>query len=156
MRRTMFSATLLISCLAGAAGAQATPTPDVAALRREVESLNRQMEAAFNRGGLKGAAAFYADNAVMRSAHEVAAQGRAAIDRYFRGISNPKSWKLDVYGVTAGVSNTVYETGMSTLVSGSPERTSKFQFLVVWQRQSNGALRIVLDYYHLPEPAGTR
>ena len=155
MRRTTFIAAVLAVCLSPGAGAQ-TATPDPAALRREVETLNRQMEAAFNRGDLKGAAAFYADNAVGRSPHDVAAQGRAAIDRYFGGISNPKSWKLDVYGVTAGANNTVYQTGMSTLVSGSPERTSKFQFLLVWERQRNGTLRIVLDYYHLPESTGGR
>ena len=156
MRRTTFIAAVLAASLSARAGAQAPTTSDPAALRREVESLNKQMEAAFNRGDLKGAAAFYADNAVVRSPHDVAAQGRAAIDRYFGGISNPKSWKLDVYDVTAGANNTVYQTGMSTLVSGSPERTSKFQFLLVWERQRNGTLKIVLDYYHLPESTGGR
>ena len=137
------------------ANGQATPSRDANAVRREVDSLNRAMEAAVARGDLKGAAAFYADNAVVRSAHSVEAQGRAAVDRYFLGISNAKSWKLDIYGVTAArESNLVYQTGRSTLVHGSPERTSVVQFLVVWERQRDGALKIVLDYYHVPEPAG--
>ena len=134
---------------------QVTPSRNENAVRREVESLNRAMEAAVARGDLKAAAAFYADNAIVRSAHAVQAQGRAAVDQYFLGISNAKSWKLDVYGVTVPrQSNLVYQTGRSTLVHGSPERTSVVQFLVVWERQRDGALKIVLDYYHVPEPGG--
>ena len=140
---------------ADVASAQATPSRDPTAVRREVESLNRAMEAAVARGDLKAVAAFYANNAVVRSAHGVQAQGRAAVDQYFVGIANAKSWKLDVYGVTVPQeSNLVYETGRSTLVHGSPKRTSVVQFLVVWERQRDGALRIVLDYYHAPEPTG--
>lgn len=125
---------------------------DPAALRREVEALNREMEAAFNRGDLKAVAAFYTDNAVVRTPRQVAAQGRAAIDSYFIRIRNPKRWTLDVYGVSAPEgTDLVYETGMSTLVSGSPAVTSRVQFALVWKRQSNGQLRIILDYYHSSE-----
>ena len=110
------------------------------------------METAFGRGEMKAVAAFYADNAVVRSANQVAAVGRTALDAYWAGIASPKSWKLDVFGVTPGPNtNLVYQTGRSTLVSGSPQRTSVFDFVVVWQRQSNGQLKIILDYYHTPE-----
>jgi len=137
------------------ATAQANPSRDATAVRREVEALNRAMEAAVARGDLRGVAAYYADNAVVRSPHSVEAQGRAAVEQYFVGIGNAKRWKLDVYGVTAPrESNLVYQTGRSTLVHGSPERTSVVQFLLVWERQRDGALKIVLDYYHAPEPAG--
>lgn len=150
MRRIALTAIPLL--LAATAATAQTPVARDSALRREVEGLNRAMETAFGRGDLKGVAAFYADNAVVRSAHQVAAVGRSALDAYWAGIASPKSWKLDVYGVTAGPNtNLVYQTGRSTLVSGSPPRTSVFDFVVVWQRQSNGQLKIVLDYYHTPE-----
>jgi ketosteroid isomerase-like protein len=150
LTRTLVVACLM-ACVPAAVRAQAA-APDPAALRREVEALNREMEAAFNRGDLKAVAAFYADNAVVRTSRQVAAQGRAAIDRYFTGIQNPKRWKLDVYGVSAPEgSDLVFQTGLSTLVSGSPEHISPFEFALVWKRQSNGKLRIVLDYYHSPE-----
>ena len=139
----------VIACAPALGWAQPSTASDPAALRREVEALNREMEAAFNRGDLKAVAAFYADNAVVRTSRQVSAQGRAAIDQYFTGISNPKRWKLDVYGVSAAEgSDLVFQTGLSTLVSGSPERVSPFEFALVWKRQSNGKLRIVLDYYH--------
>jgi ketosteroid isomerase-like protein len=142
----------LLLCAPLLAQAQ-TPAPsDPAALRREVEALNREMEAAFNRGDLKTVASFYADNAVVRTSRQVAAQGRAAIDRYFTSIQNPRRWKLDVYGVSAPEgSDLVFQTGLSTLVSGTPEHVSPFEFALVWKRQSNGKLRIVMDYYHAPE-----
>lgn len=121
-------------------------------LWREVESLNREMEAAFNRGDLKAVAAFYADNSVVRHATGVAAKGRHQVDAYWAGVKDGKRWSLEVRGVTAAENtNLVYETGKSTLVSGSPEHTSVVGFLLVWQRQSNGKLKILLDYYH-PEP----
>lgn len=129
------------------ARAQATPVADTAALRREVEQLNRDMESAFNRGDARGAAAYYADDAIVRTAGGIVAQGREAIDRYFLSIDHPKSWKLDVIQV-GGTSDMAYQVGRSTLVHGSPERTSIVQFLVIWKRQSDGRLRMLLDYYH--------
>lgn len=124
---------------------------DTAALRREVEQLNRGMEAAVNRGDLKGAAAFYADDAIVRTAGQIVAQGRKQVDEYFTGIAHAKSWKLDVIQV-GGTRDNAWQVGRSTLVHGQPERTSVVQFLVVWTRQPDGQLRISLDYYHSAEP----
>jgi len=124
---------------------------DTAALRREVEQLNRGMEAAVNRGDLKGAAAFYADDAIVRTAGQIVAQGRRQVDEYFTGIAHAKSWKLDVIQV-GGTRDNAWQVGRSTLVHGQPERTSVVQFLVIWTRQPDGRLRISLDYYHSAEP----
>jgi ketosteroid isomerase-like protein len=119
---------------------------------REIESLNREMTAAFNRGDMKKVASFYADNAVVRHGTGVAANGRQQIDAYWAGIKDAKSWALEVRGVTpAEGTNLVYQTGKSTLVSGTPEHASVVGFLLVWQRQPDGKLKAILDYYH-PEP----
>ena len=154
MRKRTLVITSLLALAPRLTQAQTPAASDPSAVRREVEALNREMEAAFNRGDLKAVAAFYADNAVVRTSRQVAAQGRAAIDRYFTGIQNPKRWKLDVYGIsTPEGSDLVFQTGLSTLVSGSPEHVSPFEFALVWKRQNNGKLRIVMDYYHTPERA---
>ena len=139
---------MLTALLFAVAQAQAT---DTAALRREVEQLNRGMEAAFNRGDLKGAAAFYSDDAIVRTASGIVAQGRRGVDEYFTGIGHPKSWKLDVIQV-GGTRDHAWQVGRSTLVHGQPQRTSVVQFLLLWKRQRNGQLRITLDYYHSAEP----
>jgi uncharacterized protein (TIGR02246 family) len=126
-------------------------TTDTAALRREVEQLNRGMEEAVNRGDLKAAAAFYADDAIVRTAGQIVAQGRKQVDEYFTGIAHAKSWKLDVIQV-GGTRDNAWQVGRSTLVHGQPERTSVVQFLVIWQRQRDGKLRVALDYYHSATP----
>jgi ketosteroid isomerase-like protein len=123
--------------------------------RREIETLNREMAAAFNRGDMKAVSAYYADNAIVRSATGVAAVGRKQLDAYWAGIKDAKSWALEVRGVTpAEGTDLIYQTGKSTLVSGSPEHASVVGFLLVWQRQTDGKLKILLDYYH-PEPQRT-
>lgn len=145
-----FACIFLVATLPATAIAQ-KPLADTTALRREVEQLNRDMEAAFNRGDLLGAASFYADDGIVRTAGGIVAQGRAALDNYFTGIGDPKSWKLDVIQV-GGTPDMAWQVGRSTLVYGNPQRTSIVQFLVIWKRQSDGQLRIHLDYYHSAEP----
>jgi ketosteroid isomerase-like protein len=127
------------------AGQRAAPT-DTAALRREIEQLNRGMVDAVNRGDLKGAAAFYADDAVVRTATSVVAAGRTAIDRYFESIGKA-TWQLDVIAV-GGHPDAPYQVGRSTLIHGTGPNTSIVNFVVYWKRQANGQLRILLDYYH--------
>ena len=105
------------------------------------------MEAAVNRGDLLAAAAFYADDAVVRTATSVVAKGRAAIDRYFQSIGQARSWKLDVRD-TGGPRDMPWQVGRSTLVHGAKPDTSVVDFLVIWKRQPDGQLRIMLDYYH--------
>jgi ketosteroid isomerase-like protein len=131
--------------------AQRPASTDTVALRGEIEQLNRGMEAAVNRGDLLAAAAFYADDATVRTANGVDARGRGAIDGYFQGLANAKSWKLDLIQV-GGTRDVAYEVGKSTLVHGQPERTSIVYFVVVWKRQPNGQLKIILDYYHSARP----
>ena len=75
MRKSTLAIAIVLMCAPVLARAQTPPASDPAALRREVEALNRDMEAAFNRGDLKAVAAFYADNAVVRTSRQVAAQG---------------------------------------------------------------------------------
>jgi ketosteroid isomerase-like protein len=104
------------------------------------------MEAAVNRGDLKAAAAFYADDAIVRTLQGIDAQGRAAVDRYFEGIGKAQ-WKLDVIQV-GGLPDSPYQVGRSTLIHGTRPDTSIVGFVLLWKRQSNGQLRIALDYYH--------
>lgn len=129
------------------------PPPSAAdvAARAEVEALNTAMTVAFNRGDMKAVSAHYADNAVIRSAEWLDARGRAQVDAYFADLAAPKSWALEVRDVVDNGDGLVFQTGVSTLVHGNPERTSRVVFNLVWKRQSDRTLRIVLDYYHRAE-----
>jgi ketosteroid isomerase-like protein len=160
--RLSFRLTLALAMLSAAATTgsaqqrrvpQARPeTPAAAALRAEVEGLNRALEETFARGDMKAVAAFYADSAVIRTPRSVAARGRAELDAYFAGIANAKGWKLEVYGVDQGANGLVFQTGRSMLTMAD-DHVATVEFSLVWQRDATGRLRILLDYYHVPEPA---
>lgn len=123
-------------------------SPDPAAIRTEVESVNRAMETAFNRGDLLAVARFYADDAVIMGPG-TRVRGRERVDQYWLGISNPKSWRLEVFEV-GGSRDEPWQLGRSTLVSGSSsgqDHTSVVDFIVLWRRQADGQLRIYVDMY---------
>ena len=135
-----------VTFMLSAAPLAAQQATDSVALRREIEQLNRGMEAAVNRGDMKGAAAFYADDAIVRGPRGVVARGRAEIDRYFMDIGKAV-WKLDVIQV-GGDARAPYQVGRSTLIHGPRPDTSIVSFVVYWKRQPDGKLKILLDYYH--------
>ena len=137
--------------LAGCAHAPSSATirNTTTALRAEVESINRQMEEAYNRGDMLGVAQYYADDAVLKGPRGYEVRGRSAIDAFWRGIQNPKSWRLEAFDI-GGSANEAYQYGRSTLVqSGSPtDRTSVTNFVVIWKRGADGKLRIALDFFN--------
>jgi len=119
------------------------------ALRQEIDSLNRAMEQTFAKGDMAAVARFYADDAKLMGPRNADVSGRAAIDRYWLGIKGAKSWKLDVLEV-GGDRSTAYQIGRSTLVTSGAtgDQTSVSRFVVIWKRQSDGQLRIAVDFYH--------
>jgi ketosteroid isomerase-like protein len=133
---------------ARAPAATATPPRDTV-LYDEIIRLNRAMEAAIGRGDVAAAARFYADDARILGPRGFEVSGRAAIDDYWASIGNARSWKLEAWDV-GGSRDEAYQVGRSTLVHGAPgqERTSVVEFVVIWKRQSDGQLRIALDFYH--------
>ena len=94
----------------------------------------------------KAAGAFYADNAIIRTARGIVASGRPEIDRYFERVTDA-GWKLDVIAV-GGHPDAPYQVGRSTLIHGVRQDTSVVDFVVYWRRQPDGTLKIELDYYH--------
>lgn len=149
--RLFLRAAVLLILAAPSVSAQARTPTESSTIRREIDGQLQAMAAAFNKGDVKGAASFYADNAIIASGSGVVASGRRQLDAYFTELSNPKSWKLESHFVT-GDNNVAYQGGLSTLVHGDPERTSVVQFLVRWERQRDNTMKIALDYYHSPSP----
>jgi ketosteroid isomerase-like protein len=130
---------------------QRRPSLDVAKnpdLWREIKAVNDSMTAAFNKGDLLAVARFYTDDGIVDGPRGDRVQGRAALDKYWTGIRNPKSWKLEVLGV-GGHPDFPYQIGRSTLVTSSPngDQTSVVEFLALWRREADGRLRLAVDYY---------
>jgi CubicO group peptidase (beta-lactamase class C family) len=99
--------------------------PQDPALRAEIQAVNDSMVAAFNRGDMLAVARFYADDARIDGERGELVQGRAAVDKYWASIRNPKSWKLDVIAV-GGHRDTPYQIGRSTLVTAIGPPLSSF------------------------------
>ena len=119
------------------------------ALKAEIEAVNRQMEVAFGRKDLLAVAKFYADDARLIGPRGQEVRGRAAIDAYWIGVRNPKSWRLEAFDI-GGSLDEAYQFGRSTLVqeNSTGDRTSVTDFVVIWKRGSDGRWKIALDFYH--------
>ena len=130
-----------------------TPAVDTrnssASLRAEIEGINRELEAAFNRKDMLAVARYYADDARLIGPRGQEIRGRAAIDAYWLGVRNPKSWRLEAFDI-GGSRNEAYQFGRSTLVQEGTagDRTSVADFVVIWKRGADGRLRMALDFYH--------
>jgi uncharacterized protein (TIGR02246 family) len=120
-----------------------------ASLRAEIEGINRELEAAFNRKDMQAVARYYTDDARMIGPRGQEIRGRAAIDAYWLGVRNPKSWRLEAFDI-GGSRNEAYQFGRSTLVQEGTagDRTSVADFVVIWKRGADGRLRMALDFYH--------
>jgi ketosteroid isomerase-like protein len=138
--------TCVLTLGAVAVGTSATAQPRT--LRAEIEAVHHSMMAVFNRGNPAAVARFYTDDARVDGERAAPIRGRAAIDQYWRSITNAKSWKLDIIEV-GGSRDQPYEIGRSTLTtSGSNgDRVSVVEYLVLWRREPSGTLRIAVDYY---------
>ena len=116
---------------------------------RQIESLNREMEAALRRNDLLSVASFYADDAVLLGPAGQRVEGRTAIDRYWSDLRGAADWKLASEKL-GGDRETVYQIGKSRLVTlrSGAEQVHETRFVVVWRRQPSGTYRIEVDVYH--------
>lgn len=148
----MFRSTLLVLAAAAPLSAQAPPGYSAArqAMWAEVRLMNDSLEAAFNGGDVASVARFYADDARMRGPGSPETRGRSAIDAYWSGITDPVRWRLEVIDV-GGNRDLTYQIGRSHLTTrgqDGQERTYTTDFAVVWERQPDGSLRMILDLWN--------
>ena len=147
------------ACRTAAPVAQSQALED-RAIRRELAAINDAMAATFNRGDYLGAARFYTDDAQIIGPG-VRVTGRAAVDRYWTSLPAGATWRLDVLDAGGG-RNSPWQLGRSTLVmptrgGDGTTSTSVVDFLAVWRRQPDGALKLYIDMYvPVPRPAAPR
>jgi ketosteroid isomerase-like protein len=146
MRRAIVAGVLAFLS-AGALPAQ-QPARVRPALRAELMAMHDSLISAFKGKDAAAVARFYADDARMDGERGQVVQGRAAIDRFWAGVANPKSWKLEVITVGGGADQP-YEIGRSTITTSGPNgnRVSAVEYLLLWRRDGRGRLRIIVDYY---------
>ena len=120
-----------------------------AEISREIAENNRRMVEAMKRRDLAGVARFYADDATILFHRGQKIRGRQAVDNYWTSIKGAKDWKLDVVEV-GGSRDEAYQIGKSSFTSEVDGKESNYtcDFLAVWKRQKDGALKIYVDIYN--------
>lgn len=134
--------------LLAASGCASTGVGGAAEQHRELRRVLDEMENCFKSGDLLGVARFYADDAVIIGPAGNTTHGRDAIDDYWQHFTDPVGWRLDLYTIE-GSNALISQRGRSTLEyksNGEPRR-SVVEYLLVWVRQPDGQLKIVLDAY---------
>jgi ketosteroid isomerase-like protein len=135
---------------ASAAGVAAPASADKDSVRREIEAANTRFIDAMNRGDTVGMYADYAGDAVLMMTGSPALRGRVAITQTLNQMMTQvtlKDPKFHIDDVLLG-GDLAVETGSYewTVVpkQGKPA-PDKGKYVVVWQRQADGSLKIIRD-----------
>jgi ketosteroid isomerase-like protein len=126
--------------------AQEKPKSNV---KRTIDSLNRELEKAFNENDMMKVAAFYSDDAEI-AGEGYSVKGRKNLDNYWLSLKDKgRGWKLEVIEV-GGSGELVYQLGKSDLKhirSNDPTPVSSIvNFIVIWKLQDDGTYKIFKDY----------
>ena len=113
------------------------------ALRKEIDTLNAQMVAAFKRDP-GSVAAFYTDAAAIIGGGQ-RHQGRAALDEYWKGGTMFADWSLETLE-TGGPADAPWQYGRSVL-HGRSGRTMETYFVGLLRRQPSGDLKFQVDAF---------
>ena len=133
-------ASSLIAAVAVAAFAATQSAPN---LRAEIDALNRSMVETFKRDPA-AVATFYTDAAAIVGGGQ-RAQGRAAIDDYWRQGTMFASWALETLE-TGGHPDAPWQYGRS-VAQGRSGRTMETFFVGLLRRQSGGELKFQIDAF---------
>ena len=119
------------------------------AVRKTIDSLNVEMEKAFNQNDMTKVASFYSDDAEI-AADNYSVKGRSQLDNYWTSLKDKgRGWKLTVVEI-GGTGEFVYELGKSDLTyirGNNPNPVSSItNFVLIWRLQPGGTYKIFKDY----------
>ena len=114
-------------------------------LRQEIERQNASMMEAWKRNDTRAVSSHYSDDARIVGPSGRAVVGRGNVDAYWGGFPmEGRTWTLDVLEA-GGTHDLAYQLGRSSISGGS--RSQVVDFVGIWRRQSNGELKLALDFW---------
>ena len=134
-------------------------TPDSAAVRHAIDTVNARYTDAFKRGDAASLVATYSDDAVLMPANMPAWEGRAAINQGIAGflsqfsIVDARLTTKDVI-VTAdyAIERGTYTWTLHPKTGTGPDIVDNGKYLTVWQRQDDGSWKIIRDINNSDRP----
>jgi uncharacterized protein (TIGR02246 family) len=125
-------------------------------VQAEIRKLNQRFVDAVNKGDVEGALANYLPDARVLPPHYEIAEGRDAIRRLFQQFVDAGLTGLTIETATAHTEgNLTVETGRFTIRVPQPDGrtiTDRGKYVVAWERQPNGELRITTDIWNSDLP----
>ena len=142
MRLNMASAAVCLMLCAGTAMAQS---------KDDIQKLNDQWCAAFNKGDTAGLAALYTEDAYLLPAGAPMVKGRAAIQGFFgkatQQLGNVKITTIDVKPLGP---DAVREIGTATFTTkGHTPHPGALKYAVVWEKDPEGKWRLSQDIWNM-------
>lgn len=124
-------------------------TPVLAQSKTEIQQLNDQWSAAFNKGDAAGVAAMYAQDAYMLPAGAPMVKGRAAIEGFLKQITQQLGdFKLTTLDVEPLGPDAALEIGTATFkTKGQPPQDGAVKYAVVWQKEG-GSWKLLQDIWN--------
>jgi ketosteroid isomerase-like protein len=116
-------------------------------IKTTIETLNQEMERAFNANDMAATAAFYSDDAEIIGSNYVVA-GRNNLDKYWLNLKDlGRGWKLTVIEI-GGAGEYIYQLGNSdlTYMARGKETKSVTNFVLIWKKQKDNSYKIFRDY----------
>jgi ketosteroid isomerase-like protein len=137
----MIKLTTVLTTLSIALASAQAPGPSQ---RKDIEGLNAQMVAAFKKDPAT-VAGFYTDAAAVIGGGQ-RAQGRAAVDDYWKGAASMfTDWSLETID-SGGHADAPWQYGKS-VVQGRSGRSMETYFIGLLRRQPGGELKFQVDAY---------
>jgi ketosteroid isomerase-like protein len=134
----------------------AVPMPAPQNVQAEIRKLNQRFVDAVNQGDVEGALANYLPDARVLPPHFELAHGRDAIRRLFQQFVSAGMTGLTLEtGSVQTEHHFTIETGKFTIRVPQPDGrtvTDRGKYVVAWQRQPNGELRITTDIWNSDLP----
>jgi uncharacterized protein (TIGR02246 family) len=129
-----------------------TPTPDTrAADEAAIRAAVKEWSAAAQAKDPDKFSSFYADDAVVMLANSPDFSGKSAIREALGGMMQDPNFALSFENdkvVVARSGDLAYETGTFSLTMSDPKKkpaTEKGHYVVVWQKQGDGAWKAMVD-----------
>jgi len=123
-------------------------TPALAQTTAQIQKLNNQWIAAFNKGDAAAVAAIYTIDAYVLPAHGRMVKGRPAIEAFWKQhMSSATIEKIMTLDVKPLGGNAAREIGIATLKKVQPPQDFVIKYAVVWQKEG-GRWKLLQDIWN--------